>query len=118
MKKACASGRVCSDPRRAPATSISTRRPGSWIGTEPTEPGIVTSVVETCRITLDQRPLDAAALARSFDEARAASERFASEGGVEVAWSRIWNIAPVLFDSRLVALCEEAVLETCGTSHR
>ena len=34
------------------------------IGSCPTKPGIVTSVVEECRITLDQRHLDAAALAR------------------------------------------------------
>ncbi len=34
------------------------------IGSCTTKPGIVTSVVEECRITLDQRHLDAAALAR------------------------------------------------------
>ena len=88
------------------------------IGSCTTQPGIVTSVVEECRITLDQRHLDAEALARSLAEARAASERFAQAGGVDVAWSRIWNIEPVLFDSRLIELCEEAVLETCGKSHR
>ena len=33
------------------------------IGSCTTKPGIVTSVVEECRITLDQRHLDAAALA-------------------------------------------------------
>src|SRR5438477_7831270 len=82
------------------------------IGSCTTQPGIVTSVVENCRITLDQRHLDAAALARSLDEARAASERFAQAGGVDVAWSRLWSIEPVLFDPRLVALCEESILET------
>src|SRR6266850_861120 len=50
------------------------------IGSCTTKPGIVTSVVEECRITLDQRHLDAPALARMLQEAKAASERFAGEG--------------------------------------
>src|ERR1051325_6588855 len=56
------------------------------IGSCATKPGIVTSVVEECRITLDQRHLDAAALARMLQEAKAASERFAQEGDVRVSW--------------------------------
>jgi len=88
------------------------------IGSCTTKPGIVTSVVEDCRITLDQRHLDAAALATSLAEARAASGRFASEGGVDVAWERLWNIEPVLFDPRLLQFCEESILETCGKVHR
>ncbi|HYP18183.1 MAG TPA: hydantoinase/carbamoylase family amidase [Opitutus sp.] len=50
------------------------------IGSCTTKPGIVTSVVDECRITLDQRHLDPAALARMLAEAKAASERFAAEG--------------------------------------
>ena len=88
------------------------------IGSCTTQPGIVTSVVEDCRITLDQRHLDASSLARLLADARTSSERFAKEGGVDVTWSRLWNIEPVLFDPRLIALCEEAILETCGKSHR
>src|SRR3954452_12892314 len=55
------------------------------IGSCTTKPGIVTSVVEECRITLDQRHLEAPALARMLTEAKAASERFAQEGNVRVA---------------------------------
>jgi hydantoinase/carbamoylase family amidase len=88
------------------------------IGSCTTRPGIVTSVVEDCRITLDQRHLDASALAASLAEARTASERFAKEGGVEVAWERLWNIEPVLFDPQLLRACEESIVETCGTVHR
>ena len=44
------------------------------IGSCTTKPGIVTSVVEECRITLDQRHLDAAKLATRLAEAKAASE--------------------------------------------
>jgi hydantoinase/carbamoylase family amidase len=88
------------------------------IGSCTTKPGIVTSVVEECRITLDQRNLDAAALATSLAEARAASERFAQEGGVGVSWERLWNIEPVLFDARLLEMCDQAIVETCGRAHR
>ncbi|HWF19940.1 MAG TPA: hydantoinase/carbamoylase family amidase, partial [Verrucomicrobiae bacterium] len=56
------------------------------IGSCTTKPGIVTSVVEECRITLDQRHLDAAALARMLADAKAAGERFAAEGNVKIAW--------------------------------
>jgi N-carbamoyl-L-amino-acid hydrolase len=88
------------------------------IGSCTTKPGIVTSVVEECRITLDQRHLDAAALGRLFSEARAASEKFAAEGNVAVEWNRIWQIEPVHFNERLLVFCEEAIMETCGRVHR
>lgn len=88
------------------------------IGSCTTKPGIVTSVVEDCRITLDQRHLDAEKLARMYAEAQEASKRFAAEGGVEVAWDRIWHIAPAPFDRQLVDFCDEAIKETCGVSHR
>ena len=67
------------------------------IGSCTTKPGIVTSVVEQCRITLDQRHLDAPALGRMLQEARAASEQFAREGNCMVVWERLWQIEPVLF---------------------
>src|SRR6185295_10542875 len=88
------------------------------IGSCTTQPGIVTSVVEECRITLDQRHLDAAGLAHLLEDARSASQRFATEGNVQVAWDRLWRIAPVHFDPALIELCEQAIVETCGTSHR
>lgn len=88
------------------------------IGSCTTKPGIVTSVVEDCRITLDQRHLNAAALATMLKEAKTASEQFAREGNVTVAWERLWHIAPRPFDDELIALCDEATRETCGQSHR
>ena len=53
-----------------------------------------------------------------LQEAREASERFAREGGVTVAWERLWQIEPRPFHPELVALCEQAIQETCGVSHR
>jgi N-carbamoyl-L-amino-acid hydrolase len=88
------------------------------IGSCTTKPGIVTSVVEECRITLDQRHLDPAALATMLEEARGAAGRFAAEGGVAVSWERLWRIEPIAFNPELIAMCDEAIRETCGKSHR
>ncbi len=99
--------------------SITDRNGGvCTIGSCTTRPGIVTSVVEECRITLDQRHLDAGALAQMLGEAKAASERFAAEGNVGVEWERLWQIEPVLFADDLISFCEEAIVETCGVVHR
>jgi N-carbamoyl-L-amino-acid hydrolase len=88
------------------------------IGSCTTKPGIVTSVVEECLITLDQRHFDPAALARMYAEAQEASKRFAHEGGVSVRWERLWHIAPRPFHPELIAMCEAAIQETCGVAHR
>jgi N-carbamoyl-L-amino-acid hydrolase len=88
------------------------------IGSCTTKPGIVTSVVEECRITLDQRHLDAVALSRMLADAKQASLKFAQEGNVRAVWDRIWRIKPILFDPRLIDLCTEAIDETCGKTHR
>src|SRR5262245_10380975 len=88
------------------------------IGSCTTSPGIVTSVVEECRITLDQRHLDAAALARMLQQAKVASQGFAKQGQVGVTWDRIWQIEPVLFEHDLIELCANAISEACGKTHR
>jgi len=88
------------------------------IGSCTTEPGIVTSVAANCRITLDQRHLEAKSLAAMLTDVRAAADRFASEGGVGVSWERLCQIDPVPFDGRLLDFCDEAILETCGVTHR
>ncbi len=88
------------------------------IGSCTTKPGIVTSVVEECRITLDQRHLDAAVLEKMLREARAASELFAQQGNVEVSWERIWNIEPIPFNDQLIAFCDEAITEAGAKPHR
>ena len=88
------------------------------IGSCTTQPGIVTSVVETCRMTLDQRHLDAFALAAMLADAQAASERFAIEGNVTLTWERIWQIEPMPFHPDLIELCDEAISETTGVCYR
>ena len=88
------------------------------IGSCLTKPGIVTSVVEECRITLDQRHLDAKALAKMLQEAKDASERFAKEGNVRTSWDRLWQIEPILFNNELIAFSEEAISEAGAKPHR
>jgi hydantoinase/carbamoylase family amidase len=86
------------------------------MGSVKTFPGIVTAVVGRCETTLDMRDLDAGILEEMYREAGAASERFAAEEGCTVKWSRIWNIEPVPFQPALIDLCDQAVVETTGTS--
>jgi N-carbamoyl-L-amino-acid hydrolase len=82
------------------------------------KPGIVTSVVETAEQLLDQRHMDADTLERMLADAKEAAERFAGEEHVEVSWDRIWRIEPILFNTELIALADEAIREVAGTSHR
>jgi acetylornithine deacetylase/succinyl-diaminopimelate desuccinylase-like protein len=105
-------------PSRNAGSSANGRTGVCTIGSCTTKPGIVTSVVEECRITLDQRHLDAAALAKMLKEAREASERFAKEGNVTVSWERLWQIEPILFNPALIALCDEAISDTGAKPHR
>ena len=88
------------------------------IGSCTTKPGIVTSVVEECRITLDQRHIDAAALSHMLEEAMQASKIFSEEARVTVEWEPLFQIQPILFDQQLIELCAEAINETTGKVHR
>ncbi len=100
--------------------AIAMRHPDAvcTIGSVKTFPGIVTAVVGRCEATLDQLDLDAGVLAKMYHEAQQKSIQFAAEEGCTVEWSRIWNIAPEPFHPQLIELCEEAIRETIGRSHR
>ena len=88
------------------------------VGSLKTFPGIVTAVVGRCELTLDQRDLSADILAQMLSEARGASEQFAEDEGCTVSWSKIWSIEPIPFNASLIELCDAAILETAGVSHR
>jgi beta-ureidopropionase / N-carbamoyl-L-amino-acid hydrolase len=100
--------------------TIAKRHPDAvcTVGSVKTFPGIVTAVVGRCEATLDQRDLDAGVLAAMYSEAKEKSAQFAAEEGCTVDWSRIWNIAPEPFHPQLIKLCEAAIRETAGRSHR
>lgn len=97
-------------------------RPGAnavcTCGNVDVSPGIVTAIPGKCRISLDQRALDAGVLARMLAEARAAAEEAARVNNVDVAWETLLRIPPRPFDPRLIALAEEAVRETTGDAPR
>lgn len=88
------------------------------IGSCKTRPGIVTSVVEECEITLDQRVLDAGKLASMWQDAQDAARRFAEEGGCTVEFGHIWNIEPIPFHPELIAATEASILEVTEQSYR
>ncbi len=88
------------------------------VGRVTTEPGIVSAVVGQADMVLDQRHLDAKKLARMYAEARKASEKFARDEKISVAWNRIWMIQPFSFHHKLITLGDEAIKEVCGISHR
>jgi beta-ureidopropionase / N-carbamoyl-L-amino-acid hydrolase len=88
------------------------------VGRVETKPGIVTSVVADALMTLDQRHLDADGLATMYREAQEASKQAAAEEKIDVEWGHLWRIHPILFNPDLIELCDEAIIETCGVSHR
>ena len=88
------------------------------VGSVVTKPGLVTAIVGECDSTLDQRHIDAGHLAAMWQEAQDAAARFAAEENVEMSWSTIWNIQPIPFHPQLLDLCEAAIIETVGVSHR
>lgn len=88
------------------------------VGSVVTRPGIVTAVVGEAEMTLDQRHLDAEALAAMYRAAQEASEQIAAEEKIEVAWRKLWQIQPFPFHPDLIELADEAVREVCGVSHR
>jgi len=82
------------------------------------EPGIVTAVPGVCDMSLDQRALDAAVLARMLQDARETADRTARENNVSVEWRRVWRIEPRPFDPTLIELCADAVREVTGDAPR
>ncbi len=88
------------------------------VGRVVTEPGIVTSVVAEATMTLDQRHLSAAKLAKMYAEAQKASQRIAREEKIEVAWKKIWAIQPFPFHPELIKMADASIKEVCGVSHK
>jgi hydantoinase/carbamoylase family amidase len=88
------------------------------IGSCVTKPGIVTSVVEDCTITIDQRQLDAKVLAAMWAETQATAKRIAKQLDVEVKFGDLWRIEPILFHPELQDFCDEAIAAAAGKSTR
>src|SRR5262245_2603566 len=88
------------------------------VGRIVTKPGIVTAVVGQCEMLLEFRHLNPDSLNAAIEEARAACDRFSAQENVTAVWSRLLEMPPVPFHPHLVTLCDEAIVETCGTTHR
>ncbi len=88
------------------------------IGSCKTRPGIVTSVVEECEITLDQRVLDKDKLAAMWQDAQDAARTFAEEGGCTVEFGDLWNIEPIPFHPELIEAVAQSILEVTDQAHR
>ena len=84
------------------------------IGTVTAEPGIPTIINQVCEVTLDQRAFKPEQLRDMLADVKAAAGEIAEEEGVEVEWTRIWQIDPVPFDTTLVDLAAWAVGEITG----
>ncbi|GGK99727.1 Zn-dependent hydrolase [Deinococcus radiotolerans] len=88
------------------------------VGSVKTLPGIVTSVVETCELTLDQRHLDVDKLAAMWQDAQDAATQFAQEAGCTVTFGYLWNIEPIPFHPMLIDAAEASILTVTPTAHR
>ncbi len=88
------------------------------VGNATCTPGVVTAVPGRTEILVDQRHLDADALATMKAEFLAAAERLAAEEGCTVEVERIWGIEPIVFDEGLVEIAATAVREITGTDRR
>lgn len=88
------------------------------IGSVKTLPGIVTSVVETCELTLDQRHLDADKLAAMWQDAQDAATQFAQDASCTVTFGSLWNIEPIPFHPMLIDAAEASILTVTPTAHR
>ena len=84
------------------------------IGSVTAEPGIPTIINQRCEVTLDQRAFTPQQLVDMLADVKAAADLIAEEEGVEVEWTRIWQIDPIPFDDRLVDLAAQAVGELTG----
>jgi N-carbamoyl-L-amino-acid hydrolase len=82
------------------------------------EPGIPTAVGASCLVTVDERHLDAEALARMALATRDAVDAIAREENVEMERMVLADVPPVPFDAALVAVAEQAVMAVAGAGHR
>ncbi len=82
------------------------------------EPGIVTAVPGRAELLIDQRHLDADALASMLADAYALLERSAAVEGCTVAVEPIWRIAPVPFHGRLIEAAAQACRAETGVERR
>jgi hydantoinase/carbamoylase family amidase len=84
------------------------------VGRMHSTPGVITAVAGQTEMQLDQRHLDAGALAAMLDEARAGCRSAAEAFGCEVEARKVFDATPTVFDPELVAIARAAVSDAGG----
>ena len=67
-----------------------------------------------CRISLDQRCIDADSMKKMISEAKKAAAKRGDDNQVTVSDETIWHEEPILFDNMLVQKCQKAVQDETG----
>jgi N-carbamoyl-L-amino-acid hydrolase len=89
----------------------------STTGGAVSQPGVVTAIAGETALLLDQRHLEADALAALLAESRGLAEEAATAEGCSVAWEPIWRIEPIPFDPDLIAAARRACLAVAGSDY-
>jgi hydantoinase/carbamoylase family amidase len=80
-------------------------------------PGVVTAIAGESALLLDQRHLDASALAALLAESRTLADEAAAAEGCSAEWEPIWRIEPIPFDADLIAAGRRACQAVTGSDH-
>jgi N-carbamoyl-L-amino-acid hydrolase len=84
------------------------------VGRMHSTPGVITAVAGETEMQLDQRHLDAGALAAMLGEAQHSCRNAAQAFGCEVEIRKVFGATPTPFDSDLVAVARTAVADAGG----
>jgi N-carbamoyl-L-amino-acid hydrolase len=88
------------------------------VGRIDAEPGIPTAVAGVATALVDQRHVDAAALADLHEQAKTSSRAIAKEEGVTVEWSPLFRVSPIHFDADMVAAAGAIIADLQGADER
>jgi beta-ureidopropionase / N-carbamoyl-L-amino-acid hydrolase len=86
-------------------------------GAADSKPGVVTAIAGETALLLDQRHLEADALAALLAESKVLSEEAAAAERCTVEWEPLWAIEPIPFDPELIAAARAACQAVTGTDH-
>jgi N-carbamoyl-L-amino-acid hydrolase len=84
------------------------------VGRMDSVPGVITAVAGRTEMQLDQRHLDADALAAMLEDATGACRSAADEFGCTVEIRKVFGATPTVFDPALVEIAHAAVREAGG----
>jgi hydantoinase/carbamoylase family amidase len=88
------------------------------VGRIDAEPGIPTAVAGVATALVDQRHVEAEALADLHARAEEASRAIAEDEGVQVDWSPLFRVSPIHFDAEMVAAAGAIIADLQGTDER